>query len=394
MPKQQMTQMWVDRVSVQKPTEFFDTVAQGLALTVGPSGVRTWYAQYTSPVDGKRRRSKLGKHPVMNLRAARGAAGALRSKIAEGEDPVLAEKRAANGDTVGDLLDAYMSSRKFAATGEKHRAEFRRAVERDVLPVIGAVVLSKLSRRDALKPVEMVAKRGAPVAANRLYAYLRAAFAWGESTGHLEVMPLPAKYAEKTKEAPRERVLSDDELRAFWRITGEVGGLTATALRLVLLTAQRSGEVAGMRRSEIDDEAATWTIPSARTKNGLDTLVALGDIARDLIGERLSATNGEYLFPPASGDDDCIKSNVLSQMARKWQAGIEDRWTPHDLRTTAATRMNDLGVEPHVVEAILNHRSGARAGVAGTYNRASYFEQKGEAVRLWERHLKALMQIN
>jgi integrase len=186
--------------------------------------------------------------------------------------------------------------------------------------------------------------------------------------------------------AARDRVLTDAEVGQVWRACGASGEPFGSAVRLLLLTGCRLNEVAGMRTPELSDDGATWTIPGERTKNGRAHVVPLSPQAREVLAGvlRISdslvfTTNGRT---PVSG---------WSKVKRRLDRAAEiPSWRLHDLRRTAATGMAELGVPPHVVEAALNHVSGARAGVAGTYNRAAYAAEKRAALERWGAHVAGL----
>jgi integrase len=178
-------------------------------------------------------------------------------------------------------------------------------------------------------------------------------------------------------------------------------------VRLAIATGARRSEIAGMRERELvrhsgpsGDGAVTWTIPGERTKNGLPLELMLpawiaqnipyipsprrSDTTRDLLfGE---GANGFNNWPYRKSQLDKALANVGQMM---------EPWVLHDLRRTFVTRLNDLGVDPHVIEALVNHVSGnAKAGVAGTYNKSAYRDQKRAALVLWSDHVRALVEHN
>jgi integrase len=172
----------------------------------------------------------------------------------------------------------------------------------------------------------------------------------------------------------RDRVLTDAEIVKFWK-AAETEKLEPM-LKLILLTGCRPSEVAGFRRSELSEDGSVWTIPSRRTKNKLEHMVFLPPLARELMP---AESFGHY-------HASAIKARLDEAM------GIDD-WQIRDLRRTAATHMaDDLGIAPHIVEAVLNHVSGSKAGVAGTYNRAAYKAEKKSALQRWEAHVIGLVE--
>ena len=188
-------------------------------------------------------------------------------------------------------------------------------------------------------------------------------------------------------------MLSDEELRLVWSCAGENGDYGAI-IRLLILTGQRREEVGAMRWSELDLDKSLWRIEAERTKNGLPHDVPLSDVALDLLAAHGRREGRDLVFGSREGPFQgwgnakiALEGRIRAKLGEK--SGLKP-WRLHDLRRTAATRMNELGVLPHVVEAVLNHISGHKAGVAGVYNRASYAAEKRQALDLWAAHVLAL----
>jgi integrase len=180
--------------------------------------------------------------------------------------------------------------------------------------------------------------------------------------------------------------LTDAEIVKFWSAVDAERKEFSGLLKLLLLTGCRLNEVAGMRRAELSDDGATWSIPGERTKNKRPHIVPLAPLAREILATM--AGDGELVFTttgrsPVSGWSR-IKTSLDGAMAIP-------PWRLHDLRRTAATGMAEIGIAPHIVEAALNHISGAKAGVAGTYNRAAYAPEKRAALERWASHVQGLV---
>ena len=205
--------------------------------------------------------------------------------------------------------------------------------------------------------------------------------------------------------AVRDRVLKPEELRWFWAATEQIGEPFGVLLKLLLLTGCRREEVAGMRWQELSEDGTTWTIPSARTKNWREHIVPLPPLARDLLGG-VKRIEGAFVFT-ATGKASVssfsrVKTRLDGLMLKAAQeqaraAGSDPNavgippWRLHDLRRTCATGMAGIGIQPHVVEACLNHVSGAKAGVAGTYNVHSYSAEKTTALERWAAHVEGIV---
>jgi integrase len=217
---------------------------------------------------------------------------------------------------------------------------------------------------------------------------------WAVERGIIENSPCE-KMKAPAGERSRDRVLRDDEIRLAWRAFEKAGWPFGPLAQLLLLTGARRDEVAEMTWQEIDFAAKTWTIAKERTKNGVAHEIALSDTALRVLkniprigdgrGLVFTTTNGRT---PVSGFSR-FKAQIDAAMGA--EAMAPEKWTLHDLRRTAASGMAGLGVAPHVVEAVLNHRSGTIKGVAAVYNRYSYSAEKRRALEAWARNIDAVI---
>src|SRR5262249_18458842 len=156
----------------------------------------------------------------------------------------------------------------------------------------------------------------------------------------------------------------------FWKATEAVGEPFVGLLRLLLLTGCRLNEVAGMRHSEIQEDGTQWLIPGERTKNHRPHVVPLSPLARDLLAGAKRIEGCSFVCSTTGSSAVSGWTKIKGRLDAAMKPALP--WVLHDLRRTTATGMADIGIAPHIVEAVLNHVSGARAGVAGTYNRALY----------------------
>ena len=246
--------------------------------------------------------------------------------------------------------------------------------------------------------LDEIVDRGAPIVANRTLAVFRRLCNWAVERGVVDASPCD-KIKVPAAEESRDRVLSDDEVRLAWTAFERLGWPFGQIAQLLLLTGARRDEIASGRWSEIDLEAKTWTIAKERSKNGVAHEIPLSDAAIAIlkqlprIGDRKDAlifsTTGLTAVSGFSRAKDAIDNVILA--ARGAEVGAPDRWTFHDLRRTAASGMAGLGIAPHVVEVVLNHRSGTIKGVAAVYNRYSYATEKRQALDAWARRLEAIV---
>jgi integrase len=404
MPTVALTDRFCSTVKpVGARTDYFDVTVQGLALRVTKQGHRSWCFHFRSPRDGKRARATIGSYPSTSLAAARGKALEARGHVEAGEDPrlVLAGQGAA-AMTVAALVDAYLADPEKAAL--RSRNEIERRLRRNVVPMIGAVKLTELRRRDVRTVTDGMLRRGVKVEATRVFEDVRGMIRWAVEQEYLDANPLDgmSKPAEPTSSS---RVLSDDEIRTLWTGLPETLARSVQCQRIIklcLLTGQRVGEVAGLRRSEIDLAAREWRLPAERTKNAHPHVVPLADMAVDLIKTALGdAGKGDAVFPcgrgslsPVAVARTILRANEITEERPLGRFGIAP-WSAHDLRRTALTAMARLGVAPIVLGHVANHRTTTRAGVTlSVYSHYEYGEEKRTALELWADHLVGIIGGN
>lgn len=301
-----------------------------------------------------------------------------------------AEKTAARAPkaremTLGDVVDRYLpfAERKLKASTY---AGVVLHLRKHWQP-LHAHEIQNLERRHVAAELGRIAASSGPYGANRSRAALSALFAWSIGEGLAGANPVVGTN-KATDEIARNRVLSGNEAGLIWRHAGT--GQYGAIVRLLLLTGQRREEVAAMQWPELDLDKGIWSLPASRTKNALPHDVPLSDVAIDLLAARGRQPRRDLVFGEGVGPFQGW-SNAKSALDKRLQsAGMTAPWRLHDLRRTAATGMADLGVQPHVVEAVLNHVSGHKSGVAGIYNRAAYASEKRAALALWASHVMAL----
>lgn len=359
----------------------------GFTIRVLPSGCKTF--QYIYTVRGKRRRHNLGNYPVTSLAEAREKfheAATLVSKGVDPGEPVPAQY------SVAHLIDDYLVHlEKSAAVSYVGTA--RMTLNNDVRPVLGQRPATEVRRRDAITLVEKVAAR-APAQGQSVLKFARAMFSYALHRERVDFNPFAgvASAVPAVVLSSRERVLSNEEIKFVWdRLSGPDGVGTAhlrAALLLILVTAQRPGEVAGMAVSEVDGE--WWTIPKKRAKNKNENRVYLSPLARRLLPRAFC----QWYFPSPSlaAPIGCqALSHALAKKNRKTAQqylGLP-RWTPHDLRRTAATKLSELGCPDEVIDAILNH---VKKGIIGVYNRNRYDAEKKRWLTAWSEFIANLIQ--
>lgn len=255
------------------------------------------------------------------------------------------------------------------------------------------LLLGKIQRQDIASVIGAVRSKGAAVTANRVRATASSFFGWAISEGLIDNNPVTGTL--RTEEKSRERVLSFDELRLVWNALEE--DHFGAIIKLLALTGQRAAEISGLKWSELIGDA--FILPPERTKNGREHTVPLSEPAHAIITAqpRRQDVDGRlrdfvfgYADGPFSGWTGARK--LLNARIKKATGQALPHWTPHDLRRSFATHASKLGFQPHVIEAILNHVSGFRAGVAGIYNRNPYDAEKRTALATWADQLLAIVE--
>jgi integrase len=422
VPKKHLTDLFCERVKAPERgrVEYFDSAFGGLALRVTEKGVRTFSVHYR--LNGKLRRFTLGQYPTIKPAQARREASAALELARHGTDPTAAKrelryKRELAADTFGAVAKDYLERHLAKNTASGTATEAMRTLTRDVLPIWRQRPISSITRRDVIDLIDSTVARGAPIHANRLLARLRALFNWAIEKDRLQASPIEGMKLP-TKERPRDRALSDDEIRWFWPACSEEGWPFGFIAQLLLLTAQRRDEVAQMEWQELDLSKRTWTIRRERAKNGRTHEVHLSDLAMDML-RSLPRVGDRYVFT-TTGDGPVdgfsrAKTRIDASMAalrrreialrvnqhghmKAIEVGTETlvlaeipHWVLHDLRRTAATGMARLNVPRHVVDKILNHVSGTIRGVAAVYNRFEYHRERQAALDDWAKFVGQLV---
>jgi integrase len=391
-----------------------DDQVRGLFLRVYRSGVKTWGVFYRRKEDNRRRWLKLGAYPGLSLKQARGLAEIELGKVACGADPQAAREEVRvrpTDETVAELAAEYLE--RYAKV-QKRPAGYRMdcwQVETYVLPRWGRRPAAEVSRRDVQDLLEDVASgklapRGRPtkVAPRNLKALLSKLFGWAAERGALAGNPaagvkLPASVREHLKQGGRDRVLTDEEIRTLWlaldRLAAdgrnrEFGAATAAAFRLVLLTAQRPGEVLSMRWRDIED-GEWWVVPAEVAKNGEANRVYLSPLAREILrGLRVGNGTSEWVLDSGRNPGHHLTTIKTAQQAILRRNGMR-HWTPHDLRRSAASKLRAMGVSRLVVQAILNHKD---RSVTAVYDRYGQDLEKREALCAWGRRVEEIVGGN
>jgi integrase len=367
---------------------------KGLSIRVKPTGDKSWFFRYM--FEGVPRMMTLGAFPGVSLAEARKRHGEAMLKVQQGIDPGVAAKeeraKRKGAPNFQNLLGEFWEMELGKTPSGNER---KRLVEKDALPFWAKRKVSSVTRRDAVLLLDKVRKR-APITANRLQGVLIRMFNFASERGIIDFSPLAG--LRRGKEKSRSRVLTDDEIKTLWncldleRMDIDIYRLGKLALKAILLTGQRPGEVAGMTWNEIDGE--WWIIPADRIKNREENRVPILPMLADIIEQaRVYSSDSNYVFRSSHNEESPLTVGALANAIRRHSAemGIDERFTPHDLRRTLRTRLAELGVSDIVAERVLGHKL---QGVLGIYNRHSYDAEKRQALALWEQRLREILGLS
>ncbi|MGI8840220.1 MAG: tyrosine-type recombinase/integrase [Caulobacteraceae bacterium] len=437
MATRKLTDGFVEGLKVDgRDQTIWDEALARFGLRVTPAGRKLYVVQYRAKpapgVPSTSRKVTIGEHDgaLWNLTKARAAARKLLGAVDAGSDPVAerhakaeahkmekaatadakakaaAESEARERECFEAVAEHYIAK---ALTKKRSGAEAARLLRQGPIAAWGGRHVASIRRAEVADLLDAIGQRS-PATARLTYAALRGLFGWCIERELVAVSPCDHVKAPP-RPAARDRVLSDAELAAIWQGATALGFPFGPVIKLLMLTGQREGEVAGMAWSEIDLQAATWIIPKERTKNGREHAIDLSPKALAVIGA--VPRNGDLLFPArraparkhtrAAGEAlarpvvgfAAAKRLLDGDVKRKTKAAFPTHdltpWRFHDLRRTAATGMAGMSFPPHVVERVLNHASGVTGGLVGVYQRHEYRPERNAALAAWSSRVEAII---
>ncbi|HJS88588.1 MAG TPA: tyrosine-type recombinase/integrase [Steroidobacteraceae bacterium] len=406
------TETWLRSLLKNPPPQrrtYTEKGRKGLMLRHHPGGTLTFLVRYHRGAEQVL--VTIGNYPEVTLERAHDEHAQVRRMLAQGLDPAEERARAAEEQKRAREQRATSNATTAAnvvAEWAWHYARRERKRPREAVRLLRHYVadpwkdrpVRELTRRDAVLLLDRIRAR-APVMANRIFSLASQAFTFAVARDLTTVNPFIGVPRPGGDEAPRSRKLTDAEIASVWKGLGaaefKASQTVRLALKLVLVTAQRPGEVAGMRWDEIDTDAALWTIPAERSKNGREHRVPLSGLALELLSQLRPLAKGRpHVFPSAHATqkrDEPMLELALSRALRNNRKnervlGI-DWFTPHDLRRSAASGMTALGIARLFVSKVLNHSD--RDVTGRVYDLNEYAAEKRTALDTWADHLRAIL---
>jgi integrase len=378
----------------------FDDEIRGFGLRrrrLSDRVARTWIVQYRA--NAKTRRINIGDAGVVGQGAARERAKKLLAQVHLGGDPQGEKKakRLAQVHTLHSVAAEYLAFKEKEVAAGKFRPNSLKVAKLYLtgpyFRSLHASPAAELSSSDLALRLKWIEREHSAASADAARTHLNGLYTWamrGGLLGENPRNPVINTHAPPIGK-PRERVLTDGELAQIWKACSddELGDFRKI-VRLLILTGQRRSEIGGIRRSEIDYEKRSLTLPAERVKNGHAHTIPLTDAALDILRSVVPYVTRETLFGGPRRRDGYGEWSAGKQQLDA-RVKIPD-WSLHDLRRTFATGMADIGIAPHVIEEILNHRSGHKGGISGIYNKSRYTNETRAAMERWAEHVGRLVE--
>jgi integrase len=349
---------------------YLDPSLAGFGVRVSQGGTKSFVL-----VHGRlRERLTIGRYPIISLSEARAEAKRILAQRTLGHHSL---KTTSWNDAKDTFLRIWAQTKR-----PRTIKDYTRLL--DTHFVFGSTPLSEITTRDITKRLDRLSKT--PAEHNYALRVIKIFLNW--SLGRRYIDHHPCAGLKQLPTSARSHVLTDDELKRVWKVSADCGTF-GTIVRLLIITGQRRGEIAALRKEWIC--AGLLQLPASICKNGRAHSIPTGRLFRTVISSHGIPTSG--LIFPAKRRKSSESFSGWSKSKSELDSSCQIRsWTLHDLRRTFATRLADMGVAPHIIERLLNHSSGTISGVAATYNRARYLPEMKAAVELWEGHLERLIR--
>ncbi len=411
-----VTKRSVDALSGGEGNVFlWDAELRGFGVKVTSSGAKTYiFAYRLGGREATKKRYTIGRHgSPWTPASARIKAGKLAELVRDGIDPMLTDKERRKdavelnfGDYAERFIEAYPTlPRKSGRTRSPRWTAYAASILRNrAVPEFKGKTIKGITKTAVASFLDTLVKW--PALRRNASAVLRQLFTWAVERGDIVISPLIGSKLPASVQS-RDRVLSDDELTLVWKAAEEIDYPFGPLFRLLIATGQRREEVSAMDWRELDRANATWTLPASRAKNGKAHIVPLNALAMAALDAVASNHGGEsngnwpargFVFTTTgntavsghSGAKGRLNAKIAVLSPETGSGLPMEPWRVHDIRRTVATGLQRLGIRFEVTEAVLNHVSGSKSGVAGVYQRHDWKEEKRAALEAWARHVAHL----
>jgi integrase len=382
--KRKLTELSVRKIKPEAEAfNVWDLHQRGLVLRMQPTGHAAFKAVYSA--HGRPRWYHIGDVGKIGLADARKLAARTMLQVAEGKDPAAERKAERGGGTFAELAERYLA---LAKKRNKSWQQADRLLRRYVLPRWGKLQAATITRADVRKMMERI---DAPVLANQVLAAASAIFSW--AVKQEIVAASPCRLVDRNETQSRARVLSDSEVPRFWTAFDDAGLVTSSAVKVLLLTGQRPGEVRHMRREHIKD--GWWEMPGTPdskagwpgTKNGASHRVWLSGPVQEIIAALADGATDGFAFPAERGSGPVKR---LDEPMREICKTLKvERATPHDLRRTFSSKVTGLGFGRDAMNRVTNHKEG---GIADVYDQHGYAAENRKIMETVASHLVVLAE--
>ena len=345
----------------------YDDALNGFGVRISVGGTKSFVLTHGP----RRERETLGRFGVVTLHEARAEAKRRLAEYTLGKER---PRTALWDDAVAEYLEEVAAKRR-----PRTHESYKYALEKHFR--YGATRLSELRPHDLDRNLRRLMDR--PAEQQHAYVALRAFVRWAYRKYYFERSPMDRMRAPHPY-VPRERVLSDDELRIVWHAAGDA--TFGKIVKLLILTGQREGEIAKLTGAMVGEDKII--IPAWLAKNNREHRVPLGAMANEILSPRVGRE--EFFFPNGRHGSKAFSSFASGKLRLDERSGVGG-WRLHDLRRTFASGMASIGVPMPVVERLLNHVSGSFGGIVGVYQRYNFLPEMRDAVARWENHVERLI---
>lgn len=367
--------------------------ASGLGLRITPSGNKSWFYRFT--YNGKRFKMSLGKYPAVSLKDARDLLFQAQKLKENGVNPIEhhQQEKLKQKNTVALLVMSWYEN--YIEKHRKQPIQIKQQITADIIPLLGNKELEKLHPRDITQALDSIVHRGSPVHANKVLSTLKQALNYAVSRGDLMANPASSIRSRDIGglEKPRERFLTPNEIKILWRFldssANKISRAILNAIKIILLTGVRTGEISLAKWSEVDFENSLWTIPALHNKNNLTMKIHLSPLCKGLFEQLFKERTSQHIISNIQTGNPLSDKAIVKAVSRIQERVGIPHWTPHDLRRTFATQLGEtLCIDPVVVEKCLGHKM---PKIMATYNKNEMLPQRKEALEQWGKYIQTLV---